>query len=63
MRKKIIGILVCILFLLPTYTTIVDAGFNTNIFTNSYIIYDKEIDKGISFLCLLGALFPSMFLF
>ena len=46
-----IGIFVCILFLLPTYTTIVDAGFNTNIFTNSYIIYDKEIDKGISFLC------------
>ena len=36
---------------MPTYTTIGDAGFNTNIFTNSYIIYDKEIDKGISFLC------------
>jgi hypothetical protein len=50
MKKKLIGIFVCILFLLPTCTTIVDASFNTNIFTNSYIIYNKEIDKGISFL-------------
>ena len=52
MNKSIltIGIFVCILFLLSTYTAISDAGYNTNIFTNSYLIYDKEIDKGISFL-------------
>jgi hypothetical protein len=41
---------------LSTYTIIVHADYTTNISNNSYIIYDKEIDKGISFLCHDGEL-------